>query len=149
MITSSPIDIEEKSPEEYRLVRGPHYTSVIQKRMPYVDVITKRTKDELISYLRELKDAIKTDEHQFGLLTTDSKKEFDILLVKVHNTVALQLNRIHAADKKRNYINAYINKIKDESFLARGATFKKRVSKKTFKKRVSKNTFKKRVRKSV
>ena len=142
MITSSPVDIEEKSPEEYHLVRGPHYTSVIQKRMPYVDVITKRTKDELISYLRELKDAITSNKHQFGLLTTDSTKEFDILLVKVHNTVALQVNRIDGVVKKRNYIDAYINKIRHESFLARG--YKKGISKRMFKKRVSKKTFKKR-----
>ncbi len=120
MITSSPVDIEESSHQEYRVVRGPHYTSVIQKRIPYVDVLSKRIKDELISYLRDLQDAIKTDQHQFGLLTTDSTKEFDILLVNVHNTVVLKLNRIHDANKKRNYINAYIRKIRDESFMARG-----------------------------
>ena len=135
MITSSPVDIEERSPEEFRMVRGPEYTSVIQKRIPYVDVISKRTKDELVAYLRDLQDAIKTDQHQFGLLTTDSKKEFDILLVNVHNVVVLKLNQIHDAARKRNYINAYIRKIRDESFMARGNKSRKKNNKKKMKNR--------------
>ena len=56
--------------------------------------------------------------------------------MNVHNTVVLLVNRIDDANKKRNYINAYIRKIRDESFMARGVTsYKKKNNKKTNKKK--------------
>ncbi len=127
IITSSPIDIEERSPEVHNLVRGRHETKVFQKRREYENAPTRRTKDELISYLKDLEAVIKTDDYRFALLPAlHSKNQFDQMLVEVHNQVVNKVNYITTAARKKQYINAYINKINQDSFLARGKRTTKR-----------------------
>ena len=145
MITSSPVDIEEVSPAETHIVYGHNQVSVFQKRRPYENAPTQRSKDELISYLRDLQGVINTDDHLFSLLPTPySKNEFDHLLVDVHNSVVTKLNQIPTAERKRRYIDTYINNINHESFLARGERNKKtKTNKKMMIKKMNKKMNKK------
>ena len=131
VITSSPIDIEEEQSPEVHHIRGPHYTRVVQKRREYENGPTRRSKDELISYLKDLEAVITTDDYRFALLPPlHSKNEFDKMLVQVHNEVANKVNYMPTVDKKKRYINAYINYINQEHFFARGKSKRNQTKKK-------------------
>lgn len=127
MITSSPIDIEERSPENYQITRDHTNTYVVQGRRPFENVPTNRSKQEVISYLREMQGVIKTDDHQFVKLPpTHSKNGFDIFLTKVHNAVVIKLNNIPTAKRKQGYINTYISAMGNPLFFAEGTKRKRK-----------------------
>jgi len=127
MITSSPIDIEERSPVNYQITRSPENTYVVQGRRPFEDVPTNRSKQEVISYLREMQGVIKTDDHQFVKLPpSQSKNGFDIFLTKVHNAVVSKLNTIPTVKRKKGYVDTYINAMGNPLFFAEGRTKRKR-----------------------
>ena len=132
MITSSPIDIEERSPENYQITRDHTNTYVVQGRRPFEDVPTNRSKQEVISYLREMQGVIETDDHQFVMLPpTHSKNGFDIFLTKVHNAVVIKLNNIPTAKRKKGYIDTYINAMGNPLFFAEGTKRKRKTRNKT------------------
>jgi predicted metal-dependent hydrolase len=132
MITSSPIDIEERSPTGYQITQDDANTYVVQKKRPFENIPTNRSKQEIITYLRELKSVIKTDDHQFVRLPpSHSKNEFDTFLTKVHNAVVNKLNNIPTAIRKQRYIDTYINGIRHPLFFAEGTKRKKRNKRKT------------------
>lgn len=134
-INPDPIDIENVAPSKVRITNKiiPGYTTVIQQRGPYVDVLTERTKNELISYLMDMRDSIENDKKDFSLLAINptTATEFDRLLVKVQREVASNLNRLSTAQEQKDYIDRYIIIVRHESFLARG---KKKTNKKKSKK---------------
>ena len=102
-------------------------TYVVQKKRPYENIPTNRSKQEIITYLRELKSVIKTDDHQFVRLPPlHSKNEFDILLTKIHNAVVNKLNNIPTVKRKQRYIDTYINGMGHPLFFAEGTKRKKR-----------------------
>ena len=134
-INPDPIDIENVAPSKVRITNKiiPGYTTVIQQRGPYVDVLTKRTKDELISYLMDMRDSIENDKKNFSLLEINptTASEFEKLLVKVQREVASNLNRLSTAEEQKDYIDRYIINVRHESFLARGKKKTNKKSKKT------------------
>lgn len=137
MITSSPVNIEERSSDEYKVEEDIYgNTHVQQKRVPYENIPTNRAKNEVATYLKELQNVIVADDHRFALLPLPhSKNEFDHFLVEVHNKVATKLNEIPTAERKRRYIDTYINAMKNPLFFAKGIRGIKKTKKRNVKRR--------------